>query len=183
MEISAAQKQVRTAFMGGFVGQTVSAALWATSASLGGAGRAREAITVLILGGFLIFPLTTMGLRLLGRPPLPRSNPLTWLGMQVAFTLPLSLPVVAAAAAYRLEWFYPAFMIVLGAHYLPFTFLYGMRLFIALCAVLVGGGFAIGWYGIGSFATGAWLTTVVLLVFGVAGGLQVRREEGAVAAA
>ncbi len=41
----------------------------------------------------------------------------------MAFTLPLSLPVVGAAALYRLEWFYPAFMVVLGAHYLAFAFL------------------------------------------------------------
>ncbi len=48
------------------------------------------------------------------------------LGMQAAFTLPLSLPVVLAIAAVRPRWFYPAFMILLGAHYLPFVFMYGM---------------------------------------------------------
>jgi len=47
------------------------------------------------------------------------------LAMQVAFVLPLSLPLVFAATAYRQNWFYPAFMIALGSHYLPFIFLYG----------------------------------------------------------
>ncbi len=40
----------------------------------------------------------------------------------------VTLPLVAAATLYRLGWFYPAFMIVLGAHYFPFAFLYGLRL-------------------------------------------------------
>ena len=35
-----------------------------------------------------------------------------------------------AAALYETNWFYPAFMVIIGAHYLPFSHLYGMRLFI-----------------------------------------------------
>ena len=67
-----------------------------------------------------------------------------YLAMQVAFTIPLNLPVVAAAALYRLNWFYPACMIVVGTHYLPFIFLYGMWQFGVLAAVLIGGGVTIG---------------------------------------
>jgi len=47
----------------------------------------------------------------------------------VAFALLRSLPVVGAAARCRIEWFYPAFMVMLGAHCLPFVFLCGMRMF------------------------------------------------------
>ena len=50
------------------------------------------------------------------------------LAIQIAFTLPLTLPVVIGIAALRPAWFYPAFMITLGAHYLPFVFLYGMAM-------------------------------------------------------
>ena len=96
--------------------------------------------------------------------------------MQVAFVLPLSLPLVGAAALYKLDWFYPAFMIVLGAHYLPFVFLYGMRLFIPLCGILVGGGVGLGLYWQASFSAGAWSTAVVLFVFSLLGRLHVRRE-------
>jgi hypothetical protein len=39
-------------------------------------------------------------------------NQLNGLAMQVAFTLPLCLPVVGAAALYRLDWFFPAFMVI-----------------------------------------------------------------------
>lgn len=92
---------------------------------------------------------------------LSRENPLNALGMQVAFGLGLTLPLVGAAALYRLKWFYPALMIALGAHYLPFVFLYGMRLFAVLTAILVTGGVVLGMYLQGPFATGAWFTAVV----------------------
>jgi hypothetical protein len=75
--------------------------------------------------------------------------------------VPLLLPV----GLYRLNWFYPAMMILVGAHYLPFVFLYGMRLFAALAAVLVGGGTLIAMYFSDSFSIGAWYTGTILLVF------------------
>lgn len=177
MDVTAAQREVRTTFLGGSVGQLVSGVLWLGSAALATWGTPRQAILLLVVGGFFIFPATQLGLRLMGRPAsLSRRNPLNGLAMQVAFTLPLSLPVVGAAALYRLEWFYPAFMIVLGAHYLPFVFLYGMRMFAALAALLVGGGVAIGLWASDGLALGAWLTAAVLLAFAAAGRWAVRGE-------
>ena len=177
MLIADAQRDVRSTFLGGFVGQLVSAVLWAVSAALATWGTPRQAIIVLVVGGFFIFPATQLGLRLLGRTGrLTPSNPFGQLGMQVAFTLPLSLPLVGAAALYRMDWFYPAFMIVLGAHYLPFVFLYGMPMFYALAGVLVSAGFLIGRYWHGPWQMGAWVTAVTLLAFGVIGRVLVSRE-------
>ncbi|MHB8868089.1 MAG: DUF7010 family protein [Thermoleophilia bacterium] len=103
-----------------------------------------------LLGGFmgqLVFPPTKLGLKLMGhRSRVSPDNPLNALGMQSAFVLPLSLLLVGAAALYRIEWFYLAFMIVLGAHYLPFVTLYGMRMFYALAATLVGAGVVLALY-------------------------------------
>ena len=91
------------------------------------------------------------------------------LAMQVAFVLPLSLPLVFAATAYRQNWFYPAFMIALGSHYLPFIFLYGMWQFGVLAALLIGSGLAIGMYLPSIFSLGGWSTAMVLLVFAFVG--------------
>lgn len=177
MSIADAQREVRTVFRGGAMGQFVSGFLWLGSAALATYSTPRHAILLLILGGFFIFPLTTLGLRLLGGAwRLGTGNPLNGLGMQVAFMLPLCLPVVGAAAMYRLEWFYPAFMVVLGAHYLPFIFLYGMPMFGALGAVLVGGGVILAHVGDLAFATPAWITGVILLAFAVFGAVSVRRK-------
>jgi Family of unknown function (DUF7010) len=98
------------------------------------------------------------------------------LGMQVAFTLPLNLPLVAAATLYRLNWFYPAFMIALGTHYLPFIFSYGTPQFGVLAALLIGAGLTFGLYMSSVFSLGAWLTAVVLLLFAFIGRRVAQRE-------
>lgn len=63
------------------------------------------------------------------------------------------------------NWFYPATMVLLGAHYLPFVFRYWMRMFAVLAALLVGGGLVIAMYWSRSFSAGAWYTGATLLVF------------------
>jgi hypothetical protein len=101
------------------------------------------------------------------------------LGMQIAFTLPLNLPLVAAATLYRLNWFYPALMIALGTHYLPFIFSYGMPQFGVLAALLIGAGLIIGLYIPSAFSLGAWLTAAALLLFAFVGrsiGLRESRQ-------
>lgn len=166
MKIADAQEETRTRFVGGFYGQLVSGVLWLVSASLAVWSSPRAAIVSLVVGGFFIFPLTELLVRLGGeRAMLSPTNSLRHLGMQVAFVLPLSMPLLLPVSLYRLNWFYPALMILLGAHYLPFVTLYGMRMFTALAALLVGGGVVIAMYWSGSFSVGAWFTGVTLLVF------------------
>ncbi len=167
MLVREAQEEVRTVFAGGAVGQAVSGLLWLLSAALGTWASSRAAIITLVLGGVLIYPLTSLGLRLLtGRGSLRRENPFNGLAMQSAFILPLSLPIVGAAALYNLNWFYPAFMVALGVHYLPFITLYGMWQFGALAALLIGGGVAIAMTALdASFTIGGWLTAAALLLF------------------
>lgn len=91
------------------------------------------------------------------------------LAIQVAFILPLTLPLVFAATAYHHSWFYPAFMIALGAHYLPFIFLYGMPEFGVLAGLLIASGFVIGLYLPVAPSFGGWLTAVMLLIFAFVG--------------
>ncbi len=174
MLVADAQKEVRTVFVGGFWGQLVSSVIWLLAAALGTWGTPRAAIVELVLCGFLIFPATQLLLRLAGGPAsLSRENPLGKLAMQIAFTLPMTMLLLAPVGAFRLNWFFPAFMILLGAHYLPFTFLYGMRMFIPLCAILVVGGVVIAEFFSGSFSTGAWVTGVTLFVFAWLGRMSV----------
>ena len=76
--------------------------------------------------------------------------------------MPLLLPV----GLYRLNC----------AHYLPFVFLYGMRMFAVLAAFLVGGGTLIAMYFSASFSIGAWYTGIILLVFAGLGRMTVNHE-------
>lgn len=170
MELAQAQKDVRDAFLGGFAGQLVSATLWGTSAAACTWYSLHLGEIVLVLGGFFIFPVTQLLLRSMGHAyALPKGHPMNALGIQVAFTLPLTLPVVIGIAVLRPAWFYPALMITLGAHYLPFVFMYGMWEFAGLCATLVAGGVAIGMYLPKPLCLGAWFTATVLFLFAFVG--------------
>lgn len=173
MDIKAAQQDVRTTFMHGSVGQTISGVIWLVSAVLGTWVSERYAILLLVMGGAFIFPLTQLTLRLLGRSSaLPKGHPMNQLATQVAFIVPFSLPLIGAASLYNLNWFYPAFMLVVGTHYLPFMFLYGMWEFAALAGILIFGSVGIGMWLTDSFTFGGWFTAVVLLAFA----LWVRRS-------
>jgi hypothetical protein len=177
MDISDAQREVRTRFAGGFYGQLVSGVLWLVSASLATWSTPRAAITTLVVGGFFIFPTIALLIRVAGGGnPLSAQNTLRYLGMQTAFVLPFSMPLVLPVGLYRLNWFYPAMMVLLGAHYIPFVFLYGMRMFAVMAAVVVGGGLVIAMYWSSSFSVGAWYTGAVLLLFAGVGSSAVRRE-------
>lgn len=166
MEVRTAQAEVRNVFLGGSIGQAVSGAIWLVSAALGTWGRPQTAMLVLAVGGAFIFPLTQLALRLLGRPAaLQRENPFNALAMQTAFIVPLCLPLIYAATLYNPNWFYPAFMIAVGAHYLPFMTLYGMWQYAILAAALLGGGVAFGMFFSESFPSGGWFTGLVLAGF------------------
>ena len=177
MNIDDAQQEMRTRYVGGFYGQLVSGLLWVASAAAATWRGPRPAIILLVVGGFFIFPLTELLLRTEGaRTRLSEANTLRTLGMQVAFVLPLSMPLLVPVGLYRLEWFYPAMMVLLGAHYLPFAFLYGMRMFVVLATLLAGAGILIAMYLSTSFSIGAWYTGVVLLVFAGIGRAKAERE-------
>jgi hypothetical protein len=177
MRISEAQKEMRTRFVGGFYGQLVSGLLWLVSASLATWGSPRAGITMLVVGGFFIFPLTELLVRVGGvKQSLSADNSLRGLAMQVAFVLPVSMPLLVPVSLYRLNWFYPAMMVLLGAHYLPFVFLYGMRHFAVLAALLVSGGIVTALYWSASFSAGAWYAGATLLALAFVGRALVRHE-------
>jgi hypothetical protein len=178
MQVSDAQREIRTVYRGGLPGQCVSGALWLASAAAASWASHALAMIVLIVGGVFIFPLTQLLLRLAGRPAsASRANPLNLLAMQIAFPVPLAIPIVLALAQRAPGWFYPSVMIVVGAHYLPFVFLYGMPHFWALAALLLAGGVVLGMFAPMGFAFGGWATGIVLLAFALVGWRLVIAEE------
>jgi hypothetical protein len=169
MTVADAQREVRTVFLGGSVGQLVSGAIWLLSASLSTWVGMREGILSLVVGGMFIYPLTQLVLRLLRGPwALPPDNPLRPLAVQVAFIVPLTLPVVGGAALHNVNWFYPGCMIVVGAHYLPFMFMSGIWQYGVLAGALLGGGVLLGLQAPHEFALGGWLAGAAMLLFGIA---------------
>jgi len=81
------------------------------------------------------------------------------------FVLPFSMLLLVPVGYFRLKWFFPALMVLLGAHYLPFAFLYGMRMFWALAGILIAMGVVIALYFSQTFSLGAWVAGLALFVF------------------
>jgi hypothetical protein len=168
--IADAQFEVRSTYMGGFVGQLVSGSLWLVSCALTAWVSRRAGIAALVVGGMFIFPVTQLVLRWMGRPAsLSPGKPFRELAVKVAFLVPLLLPLVGAAAAHRADWFYPAAAVAVGAHYLPFAFVYGMRLFFPLSGFLVATGVAIGYFAPTQGFFTAWLAAGAMIVFAFLG--------------
>jgi hypothetical protein len=97
MLISDAQREVRTLYLAGFVGQLVSALIWFASAAIATFVNLKTGFWGLAIGGAAIFPLTHAILRMTGRRTvLDQGNPSGYFAMQIAFTVPLVLPVDGA---------------------------------------------------------------------------------------
>jgi len=166
MEIQDAQREVRSVYIGGFWGQLVSSIIWLASAAVGTWVSPKASILTAVISGFFIFPLTQMMLRLSGRPArVSKENSFHFLGMQVAFVLPFSMLLLVPVGLYHLNWFFPALMILLGAHYLPFATLYGMRMFLFLAGILLAAGIVVAHWFSGTFSLGAWIGGLALFVF------------------
>lgn len=178
MSLLDSQREMRSAFLGGFAGQLVSGMIWLIASLLSVLLKPNAGMAALFFGSMGIFPLTQLIVRLMGRPgKVSPENGLWKLGSQVAFTVPLNFLLVGAATLYRAEWFFPAAMIVVGSHYLPFITLYGMKLFGILAGLLVVCGAMLALYGPQIFSLGGWFTGVVLIVFAFAGRHLVLKEE------
>ena len=178
MNILESQREMRSAFLGGFAGQLVSGLIWLAAAALATWLSPEIGMAALFFGSMGIFPLTQVIVRLMGRPgKTSQENGLWSLGSQVAFTVPINFLLVGAATLYRETWFFPAAMIVVGAHYLPFVTLYGMKMFAVLAGLLVFLGAGLGLYGPQIFSLGAWITAPLLIISAFAGRYFVLKEE------
>ena len=166
MHIEDAQREVRSVYIGGFWGQLVSSMIWLAAAALGTWSTPKASILAAVVGGFFIFPLTQMLLRLSGRPArVSKENSFHYLGMQVAFVLPFSMLLLVPVCLYRLNLFFPALLVLLGAHYVPFATLYGMRMFLFLAGILLAAGVLVAHYYSGTFSVGAWIGGLALFAF------------------
>ncbi len=178
MHIADAQHEMRTAFLGGFVGQLVAGLIWALSAAVSTWIASTYGMAVLFFVNMLLFPVTRLILRLMGRSArLSAGNTLGHLATQIAFTVPIGFILVGAVTLDRPQWFYPASMVVVGAHYVPFIFLYGMWQFGILAGGLIGGGVLLGLYGPAIFSLGGWISAIAFVGFAFLGRSVVVREE------
>ncbi|PPF62202.1 hypothetical protein C5E11_11670 [Clavibacter michiganensis] len=167
MNVSQAQADVRRVYRAGFPGPLISAVIWAVANAVFIWVSPSAAMVVLFVGGMLIFPLTTLVLKLMGGPAtLPKGHPSVALAMQSAFTVPFGLLVAIVLGAYEPALFFAASLIIVGAHYLVFISLYGLRVFGVLAGVLIVLGTVVLFLAPGLGSITGWLGAAVLAFFG-----------------
>lgn len=130
MTVADAQKDMRLAYLGGAPGLFASALAWLTAGLVAIVASPPLAVWTLFAGGMLIHPIGMLLTRALGRSAAPRSgNPLVALALETTVWLILSLPLAYAVSLLRIEWFFPAMLVVIGGRYFTFATLYGSRMY------------------------------------------------------
>lgn len=139
MDIAQAQSDVRRIYSGGWGGPAVSALIWLVAAALTDYVGIGVGAAVLFLGGaFLIFPVNmALNRALSGQADLPRGHPMRGLALQTTMTMVASLLAAWAISTVLPGAYFPLAMVVVGAHYFPFTHLYGEVVFLIAGAVQV----------------------------------------------
>lgn len=128
MTIADAQRDMRHAYISGAPGMLTSAAVWLTAGIVALLQTPERALWMLFIGAVLIHPVSVLLVKALGRSGQhTKGNPLGSLAIATTVWLILSCAIAFGVALYRIEWFFPAMLCVIGGRYLTFATLYGMR--------------------------------------------------------
>lgn len=128
MTIAEAQREMRVAYGAGAVGMFTSAAAWCVAGTITALISAERGVWALFIGGALIHPVAQLLLRVFGRTARHApDNPLGKLALESTVWMLLCLPLAYGVSRYRIEWFFPAMLLVIGGRYLTFATLFGWR--------------------------------------------------------
>ncbi len=144
-KLSDAQADMRLGYLCGAPGMLASAATWLVASVVASQVSSRTAVWTLLVGGMFIHPVGIVLAKILGRSGKHTpGNPLSSLAAANTCWLILSLPLAYAVSLLRIEWFFPAMLLIIGGRYLTFAPLYGMRIYwvcggaLALAGCLLG---------------------------------------------
>ena len=169
--------EMRQTYLGATPHTLFTAIIWATAGLLGDFVSKSYAIVFFIVGGTFIFAGGEL-LRKLMRAPkaVTPGNRLPQFFTLLAFTVPLSYPLIYLITRSNIDHFFASFMVLIGAHYLPFVYGYGMKTFGVLSVLLVGLGTYFGMFSVVSFSKPAYFTAGLLLIFAAIHYHHVKKE-------
>ncbi len=179
MTIAEAQKEMRVAYGAGAVGMFTSAAAWCVAGTITALISAERGVWALFIGGALIHPVAQLLLRAFGRTARHApDNPLGKLALESTVWMLLCLPLAYGVSRYRMEWFFPAMLFVIGGRYLTFATLFGWRVYWLCGGTLVLASYALFQYSAPP-AIGAFAGAVIETVFACYLLIAVRKEAAA----
>lgn len=138
--ITDAQTHMRDQFRNGATGVLVSGIVWLTTAGVIDNFSTQQGIWALLVGGALIYPISTLIDRLIGthgtQVATHKGNPLTGLAMEGTFFMLMTIPIAYGLSLQRPEWFFQGMALIIGGRYLTFRTLYGNKLYWVLGGLL-----------------------------------------------
>ena len=144
-DLTQSQSDMRSAYCSGGCGVLASSLAWLAAALAVLQASPRQAVWVLFIGGAAIHPVATILCKLFGASGKhTRGNPLGTLALASLFWLIFSLPLAYAVSLHRIEWFFPAMLLVIGGRYLTFHMLFGLRVYWILGLALAAAGYWLG---------------------------------------
>ena len=143
MDVRDAQRDLRRAFVGGGPGVFVSSVVWFAAAWVEWTSGIGLAFAVLFFAGMLIYPLGTLGSRLVfRRHKQAPDNPLGALALESTIAMLGGLFAAWLFLRFEPTYVFPLAAIAVGTHYAVFKTVYGDRLFWLLGALITAVGFA-----------------------------------------
>lgn len=179
LDLKQAQCDMRAAYRSGGAGVLASAIVWLGAAVVALRVSPQSAVWALLVGGMAIHPVATAICKLLGasgaHSPGNPLAPLAWAGV---LWLVFSLPLAYVVSLHRVEWFFPAMLLVIGGRYLTFQTLFGLPVYWLLGSTLAAAGLGLG-RAVAAPAAAAFVGGAVELLFAAAILGRDRRERGA----
>ena len=160
MHLRDAQRDMRRAYVNGGVGIFVSGLVWVIAGTVTFYVNLFSGMATLFFGGMLIHPLSLfLALRVYHRAKGRTPNPLEMLALQSTAFLIIGLVIAYLVSGTYGDWFFAIALAVVGARYLVFQTVYGMRLYVMLGLALIAISAIAFWLGIApafvAFAGGA----------------------------
>lgn len=161
------QSDMRRGYLSGAPGLFVSGTVWLAASIVAALVSLRPALWTLLVGGMMIFPLSVVLTKLLGRAGQhTKGNPLGTLAGEGTVWFVAGIALAFVLGLTRMDLFFPAMLMLIGGRYLTFQTLYGLKLYWACGGALLALGLAAAFLRL-SPTLAAAAGGVTELVFGV----------------
>lgn len=147
MEFAEAQRDMRRSYLNGGIGVLVSGVVWVVAGLITQNVSLQYGMAALFFGGMAIHPLSLLLEKLFFKREKPVApNPLEMLALQTTPFLIIGLVIAYVVSGSHADWFFAIALMAVGARYLVFQTIYGMRHYVVLGALLIAFGFVAIWY-------------------------------------
>jgi hypothetical protein len=124
------QQDMRRGYLWGATGIMTSGLVWLTAGLVACFSLPQHAIWTLFIGASFIVPVSNLIDRALGAAGKHSAgNKLAPLAMESTVFMLMCLPLAYGLSLFRMDWFFPAVLMIIGGRYLIFASVYGTPLY------------------------------------------------------